>query len=219
MPNAHITAADVDPACVEAAKAAGADEGLLCNLSDWSGYVGRLPEPLQRRRFDVVNLDLCATASRDTRDLVRAYLRACQKVLMVTFSYGRDVVEHFKFNVAPRRSLLLAGVPELLASRISYLLPDEEASPRHVVESVIQYRGAEMPMCSFVVRRVRGRLETAGRPISFHALQEGDLEVAVEHVDLSRLYDLSPARLSAMRATIAARKAVATRRARQQEAA
>lgn len=211
MPKAHITAIDKDEGCVLAAMDAGADDAIKADLSEWTmdGHIKRPNAALTGKCFDVVNLDLCAGASAETKELISIYRSLVYRpgILMVTFSYGRDVVEFFKFRQsAPGH---LAAVPESIANRIAYLFGQKADR----IASVILYQGNQMPMCSVVLLCVGHGGRAQQRPLSFTKLQEGDFELAVLHPDVRMLYDCPEERILALRRSHAALRAVATRKA------
>lgn len=180
--------------------------------------------------FDLMNIDLCAGASFETAQIFRCYnkLLTDRGVMIGTFSYGRDVVEahmaalkKWRTRAAPvhgsqlgiesqlgveiRRTLQCleaTGMPESVLSRLAYLFwPSELARTR----SVMVYRGAEMPMCSFL------RCSGACNEISFLQVESGDFELAVCYPDSARLYDCPTDRILALRRRFAALKAALTR--------
>lgn len=221
MPSANITAVDKDQACIEAAIEDGADDVICADLTEWSFLDGstykRPTAQLVGKSFDVVNLDLCGGASEATRDMINVYrgLVARPGVLKVTFSYGRDVVEFFKFRQAIPPDLEVTGMPQTVAARLAYLLGPHV----DMIASVILYSGNEMPMCSVVIECPgKGNRITKGyreqRRISFTKLQDEDFELAVLHPDVRLLYDCPQERIDALRRSHAALKAVATRKAK-----
>jgi hypothetical protein len=233
MPKAFLVAVDREPACLDAAIDAGVDEVVLCDLTDWSeeSYIkgGIDPETGQYSRnlsavrsrpplaisksgpFDLINLDLCGGVN-DTAQLI------------VTFSYGRDVLEVFiaalalcrrlsedETASAPTYEWILNAfkahkVPDSVAGRLLYLFPYRAIA--HVA-SVMVYRGNEMPMCSCLLTKnnpfVRDKF-------SYVQLMPGDFERAVVYPDAAKLYDCPEERIKSIRRRFAAAKAVITRR-------
>src|SRR5262245_27607856 len=107
MPRAHIVAVDRDEACVEAARRAGADEAIRCDLlkdivtqPGGPGRPAKLPaEAIMRSGpYDAISLDLCAGISDETKTVFEVYRRSASRggpltargVVILTFSYGRD---------------------------------------------------------------------------------------------------------------------------------
>lgn len=217
MPKAHITAVDKDEACVLAAMDAGADDAIQVDLSEFTVSKHNTKQPnsaLINKRFHAVHLDLCAGASHETRQLISVYLALVERpgVLLVTFSYGRDVVEFFKMCQPIHERL--SRVPENVAARISYLC----GAWAQKVASVILYQGNAMPMCSVAIVRLGSTAHAGGDlpyDLSIVKLQEGDFELAVLHPDPRMLYDCPGDRIEALRRSHAALKAVATRRAKE----
>jgi len=233
MPKASIVAIDRDPGCLEAAIEAGADDVIECDLSDFelAGELHKIRKPARQvaalGEFDLVNLDFCAGINPDTRDVSRVYFRsiAARSVLILTFSYGRDVCEVFEEEIIRwehraaghgsdarvensargLERLKAAGVPRTVLGRILYV-----ASPSMLDDllSVICYRGAAMPMCSalFQVRSKRG-----AAPLSFVAVDGADLELAAVYPDAAALYDYPRDRIESLRRRFAALKAAITR--------
>ena len=239
MPKAYIVAVDRDAACLEAAIEAGADDVVHCDLTDWTQepYMkdGWHPEtgkyvygaiPAVRTRppaaiskhayFDLINLDLCGGVNATAHEIVGHYRRllATNGVMIVTFSYGRDVIEMFIAALAkfhnPRIEERFARhkLPDALAGRLIYLFTHTDLRN---LASVMVYRGNEMPMCSCLVTNnkfVRDKF-------SYVQVARGDFELAVLHPDVTKLYDCPQERIAAMRRHRAAAKAVATRTERQ----
>jgi hypothetical protein len=250
MPKAQIVAVDRNQACLEAAIEAGADDVIHADLTNWA--VRRRQEerwnPDSNRRedvpveslcaaapiaalapYDIINLDLCGGVNQTTRDIVARYLRllAPAGVFIITFSYGRDVVEVFQAlweeieskageenddRWSPNHNRTIfemfsgAGVPPLLVGRLRYLFVPTQMEK---LRSVMAYRGNEMPMCSalYVPKRPKSNIG-----LSFVQVGDRDLEPAVMFPDAARLYDCPKERIDAFRRSFAAQKAVATRR-------
>lgn len=241
MPKSWIVAIDRDAACLDAAIDAGADDVVPCDLSDFelAGELHKTRKPARAiseiGEFDLINLDFCGGINADTRDVARVYFRStpARSVLVLTFSYGRDVCEVFEEEIirweelatgrrGPRDNrstrtenaarnlerLKAAGVPRTVLGRLLFV-----ASPSMLDDllSVIVYRGAAMPMVSalFQVSSKRG-----GAPLSFVALEPGDLELAAVYPDAAALYDYPQDRIASLRRRFAAIKAGITRTAR-----
>lgn len=221
MPEAHITAVDRESDCVAQALSDGADEGLCLDLGAYTRVPKarfhkdrRLPAgELADRKLDVFSLDLCSGANDYTKDLLSVYARISD-VTIVTFSYGRDVTEFFELRCHTPPELASAGVPDMVAKRIGYLLGSYDGLGTHGIGSVILYRGNETPMCSVLHSKSPAKLATyPAKPLSFVRLCEEDFEAAILHPDAARLYDCPQERIVALRRRQAALKAVATRRA------
>lgn len=237
MPKAHITAVDKDPHCVEVAEyvCAVADhkhgagwETICCDLSEWQyRHPRKYPTKalMDREAFDIVNLDLCAGPNQNTKDLAGIYPQLLSRggIFMMTFSYGRDVIEMFadafsKAKVTERDDGSVADLleevteigGELISGRLLYLF-----SPARLqyLRSVILYRGSEMPMCSLLFQAGTGssRYTRAPEPISAVRLEPGDFEIAVTHPDPTLLYHCPMGRIDTLRRKHAAIKASYTR--------
>lgn len=228
-PKSVVIAVDRDLDCLAAAIDAGADDVVHCDLADWSYRDGinrtRLPAAsiLKLGKFDAVNLDFCGGVTQLTRDVVSTYQRiiTTHGVMNVTFSYGRDVVEMFHEELArwehlstrdggearARRleRLRATGATESVLGRLLYLLPP---SRQDDIVAVSLYRGAQMPMCSVLLRASYG-----AREISFYQAEPGDFEIAVVYPDAAKLYDCPQERIDSLRRQFAAAKAVAARKA------
>lgn len=245
MPKAHILAVDNDPSCLDAAIEAGVDDVVQCDLTDWTplnialtsgggwqpehhytASYKRAAAPIARHApFDLVCLDLCAGVNKTTRYMFHAYrqLLTPAGVMLLTFSYGRDVTELFMQTLTDFRQLskngqtesqeerrvrILSqvqklGIPDLLAGRLFYLFSPTELER---VGSIMVYRGNEMPMCSVFY--------AAGRPydgMSFVQVEPGDFELAVAYPDAASLYDCPQERIETLRRKFAAIKASITR--------
>ena len=222
MPKATIVMVDRDRACLEAAIDAGADDVVQCDLAEFQmvrrrvlsreGNSRRFVHPsLERyvRSFDIVNLDLCGHFGAESRDIVRVnqVLLNLGGVLMVTVSYGRDVIESHRLARANASAwqvdhLTRLGAPIGLVDRLCYLLNQTQASK---LRSVMLYRGASMPMCSLLI------CSNGGQP-SFVQVEAGDYELAVVYPGAAELYDCPQGRIESLRRQFAALKAAHTRR-------
>jgi hypothetical protein len=241
MPKAQITAVDLSTAALEKAIEAGADEVICCDLSQTTdsprsdGQTRNGPaSALAGLRYDVVNLDFCGTPTDQMREVISVYRHIVEHfgVYMVTFAYGRDVIERWAGIVPTERRRLVraaamaqkTGLPtrttrtirvldrlvsaldDTLAARVVWLSRGILADLR----SVIVYRGHAMPMCALLFCSLRH----PGEP-SVVTLDEGDFELAVEHLSASRLYDCPEDRIAFFRRHAIAMSAVRTRQARQ----
>jgi hypothetical protein len=229
MPKAIITAVDNNPTCLEAAIDAGVDEVILADLNDFVPDDRRLRPtiPLQSaEKFDIVNLDLCASANAATNKIARVYCRLVTVggVFMMTFSYGRDVVELYShaYETSPLQWTSFCKIysldpvtavgGKLVSGRLLYLFSQKRLE---YLRSVVLYRGAEMPMCSVLFCSIDGSDRVQN--ISVVKLEPGDFEIAVSCPDPSLLYDCPEERISALRRKHAAIRASYTRSAREKE--
>lgn len=218
LPQAEIVAVDHDQQCCEEAKKAGANTVICADLFDWDGT--KVPRSIQELRpVDVVNLDLCGGITQDVERAVTRYgqLVRAAGVLMLSFSYGRDVAE--LFSQAPWR-----GIPAPLAGRVKYLndriyhkkYKEDWRSKQDILiptlglTSVLAYKGAQMPMCACLWE---GHSDP-DKP-SFVNVTDEDLMQAVlvqlDPLDVSRLYAVPSERIQHFRRKAAARQAVITR--------
>jgi hypothetical protein len=222
MPRAFIVAVDKDELCVRKAEEAGADRSIVCDLSDVvasiaGGKTTVSPKCLYEfGRFDLIDLDLCSNVNRQTRFLTKTYtnLLSARGVMMLTVSYGRDVVEaiydeagSFASRSADFERLYDAWVQPLVAARVYYLLKGWLGK----LQSLIIYPGSVMPMMSMLIER-RDYYNTSIKSLSFIKLAEGDFELAVTHPDPGKLYDCPQERIQSLRRSQAAHKAMATKR-------
>ncbi len=225
MPKAHITAVDTDRSCLAAAKDAGADEVICCDLADWvteertSSWGTRtkstyLPVAMSAvEPFDIICLDLCGPVNRSTRELWRQYRRKLSRhgIMILTFSYGRDVLEVFeeaKKNAFPAtiERFEAWGIPAPLQGRFAYLFTG--FGDLNEIRSVIGYRGNEMPMCS-VLRHLKKTYCSRGLYVG---LEARDWELAVIYPQSMALYDCPSERIAQLRRHFAAIKASCTRK-------
>lgn len=221
---AHITAVDSDSACLDAAIEAGADDVIQCHLADWTfpakRWHGSNKAPaaamLNADKFDIINLDLCGNATETTREIIRTYRHFLTSygVLMVSFSYGRDVYEVFLGALHKTHSPSLSRLAELGASegvraRLAYLFTRSSLDDVH---SVMLYRGNEMPMCSLLLQ---SRVEPP-QGITFCQVERGDFEVGVLFPDVSKMFDCPQERIESLRRSYSAFKAWVTMRQKEQ---
>lgn len=229
MPRAEITAVDLVEENVAKAKAAGADVAFVCDLAGFR-KVPRLRQfrdvtmpPLELSvPFDVVCLDLTGPADERLEKMVTVYSRVVTNrgAMIVTFSYGRDVVEAIQFkwltacnqrfgqNQYVKALKLIEGMPDSIMSRVYVALGSKVRS----LVSVLQYSGHAMPMVSCLVMKTSGasRLPAA----KFAKVDQGDFEAAVTAENIGDIYACPQDRILALRRSKVAMKAVATRRAR-----
>ena len=240
MHRAKIVAVDQSRSAVDAACRAGADVSLHCDLEDFrepqdtsmramndpGGRLSRLPKPIaELAPFDVVNLDLCCDVTT-AMPIAKRYAHAVAKkgILIVTFSYGRDVAELFDAGD-------FGPVPAPLAGRVRAAAVAVPAVVGRVA-SAIAYTGNQMPMCSllwapgkkYAPVRHEGFAPVARDPMdalppeTFHRVGDQDLYAAVtmfDRIDPALLYALPPERMLHFRRKLAAEKAVANRRGKQ----
>jgi hypothetical protein len=229
MPKAYVVAVDTDPRCLEAAINAGADDVIECDVLAYeherskeqfgsSRYL--VPSSLRNlAKFDAINLDLCGSVTADVKRCLGLYLRqlvTARGIVMLTFSYGRDVAEMYQvlgrqWSVQTSQTRdddelfeLPAAVPDSAAGRIMYL-----GNQRHL-RSIMVYRGAEMPMCSALYQSGQAICQS----ISFTKVGPGDFEIAAVYPNSAKLYDCPQERIDSLRRKFAAIKAAFTRTAR-----
>lgn len=232
MPQAHILCVDKEMQYVVRA-AEVADAILCCDLTPSAKYVESSysdhkyrvlipnPELWTRRPFDLIDLDFCGTPSRDVPSLIRvnSTLLSARGVLMVTFSYGRDVLEMSEEALAKLRTKAESGqihwridnflelkMPEPLKARIAFVL-----SPGLLqrLRSILAYRGKEMPMCALLI----GGSASVNYKLNYLKLCDEDFEDVMleQYGDPCRIYDCPAERLLFLRRSRSAKKAVATR--------
>jgi hypothetical protein len=140
--------------------------------------------------------------------------------MIVTFCYGRDVVESVHAEWANVTGRLvgsdeidieehLGQIPEKIAARLWFLFRQKV----RYLDSCMQYRGNAMPMVSSLL--VRGRSNMA--PPTFAAVEPGDFELAVTAENIGNIYACPAERIEQIRRSLTARKAVRTRQQRQQQ--
>jgi hypothetical protein len=223
MPKSEIVAVDTDEQCVEAARSAGADICLNADLGESTkSRVGPYNMLYERPnnlldsigKFDAIHLDFCAGATEETKRTVRinSLLLSGRGVMIVTFSYGRDVVEVFQSR--PPRTNQLAidklngiGINKTIVNRIAFAVGGIASD----AISVVLYKGNEMPMCSVLCQK------GTRRNISFVKVEPGDFELAVTCPDPSKMYDCPSDRIESLRRSAAAIKASITRRERSKQ--
>lgn len=237
MPQARILAIDNDPVAVQAAAACGVEAmqvdlgdfawregGKTRNRSDalpnqqvmkWTGFDDRG----RHRGFDLIHLDFCGTVMGEAHDIIPVYMSrralTLRGVFIASFSYGREVAEVLMSNYYHGHRPGLAQeawedwptLPELLKTRLSYIIA---ASRVDQVRSIVSYQGSRMPMCSMLVSMTPWKQ-------SYIHIGPHDLKAAIvnEQLNLKLLYDTPEERILAFRRSMAAQKAVVTRRKRQ----
>ncbi|WP_439398525.1 hypothetical protein ACRQ5Q_14605 [Bradyrhizobium sp. PMVTL-01] len=238
MPQAHITAVDFSDSNLSAAKLAGADQTINHDLFEFGQIdksLGKFDVPSEKLGdvpFDVVCLDLTGPANEEFSKAIKVYLSSLTKggVIIATFSYGRDVKEAFierwkasqRTNIRLNRSFFSGqephrvgieetikaiGIPDGLKERIYFLLGRKVSHLR----SVIQYRGNAMPMVSMMIQKRHGPCP-GDQLAKFKAIADGDFEAAVTAENIGNIYACPAERIEALRRSLIARKAVATRR-------
>lgn len=230
MPRAHITAVDISRPNIEAAIDAGVDEAFVCDLSDFE-IVGkssnqRYYPPIamqQEEKYDVICLDLTGPANEWLKHVINVYYHtslAARGVMIITFSYGRDVVERLdlEWSKAVGNGLYkehlrhLQEVPNELRPRVWFAL----RAKCHAMDSCLQYVGNKMPMLSCLVLKTNGGVSG---PARFQSIHIGDYELAVTAEDLGKVFACPRDRLLELRQrytrSMAAHKAIATRKKRQ----
>lgn len=206
FPKAKITAVDIVPEFVEKAKQLGA-ESILGNLEDYkvetTYNIKYLPPTfLGKRRFDVVNLDMCGNVGPNLKKLFSVLRGAVLPggIFMTTCSYGRDVAELYS-DLHPFYAEK-ETIPEALKLRLSYLFPSS-----FVPASVMWYKGEQMPMFSCLFSSREKTLKSAVQ------VGDGDFEkVVTEPFDPCKVYSCPQERLEFIRRSLSARKAVETRK-------
>ena len=239
LPRAIITAIDSNEQNVLAAIDAGANKAFVCDLGRMDKVDGAMLPPMSLRDFewDVICLDLTGPANDWLKSVVQCLATkalAKKGVMMVTFSYGRDVVERLEkewtgnagFGRTPRYEFytqraskgygmdaVLCDCPEGIAARVWFAL----RTRTNYVETCYQYRGNKMPMVSCLFVKSHGGPYKVAR---FIPITPDDLPFAVidEQLNLSKLYACPAERIEAFRTAHirkeAARKAVETRKRR-----
>jgi hypothetical protein len=213
MPRARIMAVDEDMARASRALDAGATVALNINLN-WreqkignDGHSYRVPPAIVREfgQFDAICLDLTGPASNRLRSIVDSYQRIvnARGIYMVTFCYGRDVIESIegvwsRAVAANNENLrfLPSNVPEGIRQRVYFIL-------RHRVRdlrSVVRYN-AGMPMITMLAQKLKPNMPEHP-PVTFHEVPDGAMQSEDEEERRARR-------------SAAAHKAVATRRANQ----
>jgi len=235
MPRCRIVAVDNDPKCIDAAIDAGVDDVVLSDLvvrqdvvrppSRWwatsdttsreAVSVHKAPDQISSLgKFDLIDLDFCGPATKQMRQAMTIYRKLLEPrgVMMVTFSVGRDVEEVgrqrlqdylrlYSDNVDFRH--LYGVIPRHILGRILILMAPSELGKLY---SVIYYRGANMPMCSLLIKFGPGFQKAA-----FVQLEAGDFELSVCYPDAALLYDCPEERIKELRQRHAALRAVLTR--------
>lgn len=232
MPRAHITAVDISEKNVLAAIDAGADDaycidvGALEMIQYQYSKTLTMPKPFNGirgdDRFDIICLDLTGPANEWLKKIIHVYLingLKAKGVMIFTFSYGRDVVEHlsevWRKARSDERELLdhpishLRQIPEQLAARVYYVI----RSYSRFLDSCLQYRGSRMPMISCLLVK-KSNVPSA----NFACIEKTDYDLALQSEDLGNVFACPVERLVALRKqsarSTAAKKAVATRKAR-----
>ena len=220
MKLAVITAVDIDEQNALAAIDAGADEvycmdiGAIKKIQLPDDYNARFvpPHPFDElegeNRFDAICLDLTGPADDWLSKVVQVYFNQAltpKGVMLVTFSYGRDVIEVYDYEWDRHKDLQerLKKMPERIAMRVAYLLKTRVRCLR----SCVQYRGGRMPMISLLLEKY----QDWSYP-DFICIEEQD---CVEALEEQMLISSVATRILSNRQT-AAKKAVKTKQIKKQ---
>lgn len=228
LPSAIIHAVDMDKDHVALALQAGADFSIQSDLRKFSLVASQRygqqkmthSDVSLGSKFDVICLDMTCHASTELQSMINIHWAGLADggILLVTFSYGRDVREVFSHHwekhaarydtpKALQAIEAIEGIPRSIAERLYWLFGNRAS---HLC-SVVKYQGNEMPMLNCAL--VKSRNGVSGRA-SFVALAQQDFEAAVMAEDLGNVYACPKDRIISLRRSAAARKAVSTRRAR-----
>lgn len=230
MPKSIITAIDINSVCLEAAIDAGVEEVIQCDLMDIESPTGRgsggratAPREIRDRKFDLIDLDFCCGVNGISKGSMNAYqkLLTVQGVLIVTFSYGREVIEYFMEIVRQWRSvnqynsarneaiekMKQSGIPDGLAGRLCMIFNSPQIQG---IRSIMAYQGNQMPMCSVVCQ-----MNSKDGLIPYVKVSPGDFELAVTYPDAANLYDCPKDRIESLRRSFTAIKASITRKQQQ----
>ena len=184
MPTAVVIAVDRDPACCRAATKAGADLVVHADLF-------KRPPLKELHGVDAINLDLCGSITRDVENAVDVYSAIVRRgVFMLTFSYGRDVVEQYDHGT-------FGGIPDpILAGRVESL--DGRTPPDHRLVSVLAYTGHRMPMCAVLWRDSSIEKSPVMHP-AFARITTDDLAASRAYPAAASPYALPAERVAAFR--------------------
>lgn len=220
---AEIVSVDVSEDNLANALSAGADRVFAGDIGDLPDR--GLPAFCAGKKFDVVCLDLTGPANRWLNRVITRYWRhaiAPGGAMIVTFSYGRDVVESYEvkwrqdlaskgdYGDAARR--LADKLPETIAARVNFVL---RLSAMDHLMSVLQYSGKEMPMVSMLLSKQRLGFYDEAMALSYEKIGDDDFALAVTAEDIGKVFACPAERIRELRRTLAAKKAVATRRSRE----
>ena len=176
-------------------------------------------------RFDVLNIDLTGSANDWLKQVVQQWFTRGLRpggVMMVTFSYGRDVVERVfeewrnapgngRYGRVDHTMSYLEEIPDMLQARVWYILRSHSCH----LDSCIQYVGNKMPMISCLL--VKKTLNERSR---FIQIEPDDYELAVTADDLGSVFACPAERILELRKKqiqrIAAAKAVRTKAEKKQ---
>jgi hypothetical protein len=231
--DAIITSVDNEEANVLAAINAGTDDPLQCNLFNFQpvpkgalNQVDLRPPQQLDRIFDVICLDLTGHASKALHDLIKIYWNVLSPrgVMIITFSYGRDVVEAYQYDwrcalakygqektwstahtrgIEQLKELIIKhSLSESVAQRIYYAL----GIRCEFLWSVLQYSGAAMPMVSCLLQK-NGKFLTP----RFLKISEMDFLLAVTAENLGNIFACPQDRILELRRSLAGTKAATTR--------
>lgn len=227
MPKAHITAVDIEEANILAAIDAGADSAELCDVFAFQefqeGYTKKVlpPVAIGEAKYDVCCLDMTGHVNDALRKLITIYFTHAVTnggILTSTFSYGRDVMEAYQYHWDTERSKdqhpfahwrtldRIASMPEDIKVRVYFAL---RSKVQHL-QSCLQYMGGHMPMISCLLVK-KAKLPDA----TYCRLLPDDFELAVTAENIGNIYACPSERIDALRRSIAAKKAVQTRKTKQ----
>jgi hypothetical protein len=221
--HAFIVSVDIEPANTMAALAAGADDAHTGDLMDYTtaDYAIRKPPAfLGNEKFDVLCLDLSGPATSALRRTVSVYwqyLLSTRGVMIVTLSYGRDVMEmyehHWERAHGPDVEWLQKkiDIPGPIRSRLHFTF----LSKTRCLQSVMLYAGKQMPMIStLLVKRSFYASEIPSQRLSFVKVDEPDYELMLTDDSRASIYACPQDRFEELRRSHIARKAVHTRQVR-----
>lgn len=215
MPKAEIVAVDKDPLCVQAAAELGVT-AICADLLEWryiigsSGYRSKKPNQsiAELGQLDAIHFDFCAGVNTETTEIVKMYTPLVRRggAVMITFSYGRDVIEYYLAKARESREaaeLQKLGIERVMSGRIAQILSGNLPS------LVITYTGNKMPMCSVFWSYP---YSSDAEDVEYVSLRDSDFEDYMLYFDHRRALDCTPERLESIRRSAAAKKAVATAR-------
>jgi hypothetical protein len=225
MKRADITSVDIEKEFVELARQAGADEAVVCDLDDLRKVEAdsdkHMPQSqFMGAKFDAICLDLTIPAQAKLTRIVKAYMDYSLKkqgVLIITFSYGRDVRERIDAGWERQVAKNYLNNPaqhlreitnEKIAARIWQLLKSQCLR----INSCLEYRGHQTPMASCLL--VKYDPKDIPPPATYLKLEKTDYQLLLDDTDKESL-QLCPRdrvlKARAVRDKRAAAKAVATK--------
>jgi hypothetical protein len=222
MPKATITSVDCVAAHTEAAMLAKVDTAVTADLFAYvrGERFNEPPAKIQKHApFDAIFLDLTGPVDDALATAVSVYSRSLtpRGILMLTFCYGRDVVEAYMERWKKRppanqeecvaRLESIDAIPEEIKARL-YVALGKKA---RYLDTCIQYQGNVMPMFSCLMK-----MERILPPPNFIKLIDTDYAEAVTQESIGKVYACTDDRILTMRRSAAARKAVHTRQIREE---